>query len=42
VQPNGNDGMSFNGLLNTPAGSFGIDSLPVHDIQLNRLGIGAV
>lgn len=42
VQPNGNDGMSFSGLLNTPGSSFGIDSLPVHDIQLNRLGIGAV
>ena len=42
VQPNGNDGMSFNGLLNAPGSSFGIDSLPVHDIQLNRLGIGAV
>jgi len=42
VQPNGNDSMSFNGLLNTPGSSFGIDSLPVHDIQLNRLGIGAV
>ncbi|KAL9979712.1 hypothetical protein ACROYT_G017414 [Oculina patagonica] len=42
VQPNGSDVMGFNGLLNTPASSFGMDGIPVHDIQLNRLGIGAV
>lgn len=42
VQPSGSDVMGFNGLLNVPASSFGMDGIPVHDIQLNRLGIGAV
>lgn len=42
VQPNGSDIMGFNGLLNAPASSFGMDGIPVHDVQLNRLGIGTV
>lgn len=42
MQPNGSDVMNFNGLLNAAASSFGMDGLTVHDVQLNRLGIGAV
>lgn len=42
VQPNGSDVMNFNGLLNAAASSFGMDGMTVHDVQLNRLGIGAV
>lgn len=42
MQPNGSDVMNFNGLLNAAANSFGMDGLTVHDVQSNRLGIGAV
>ena len=43
VQPGGSDAMAYNGLLNPPADSFGMDAVPSsHDVQLNRLGIGAV
>lgn len=42
VQPNGNDLMAFNGLLNGPANSYGMDSMPPHEVQMSRLGVGAV
>lgn len=42
AQPGGSDVMAFNGLLSAPASSFGMDGMPSHDVQLNRLGIGAV
>ena len=42
MQPGVSDVMAFNGLLNAPASSFGMDGVASHDVQLNRLGIGAV
>lgn len=42
VQPGGSDVMAFNGLLNAPVSSYGMDGMASHDVQLNRLGVGAV
>lgn len=42
VQSGGTDVMPFNGLLNSPSSSFGMDVITPHDAQMNRLGIGAV
>lgn len=42
VQSGGADVMPFNGLLNSPSSSFGMDVIASHDAQMNRLGIGAV
>ncbi|XP_029181624.2 DNA-binding protein RFX6-like isoform X1 [Acropora millepora] len=39
-QPAGSD--ILNGVLSAPASSYGMDGLPLHDVQLNRLGVGAV
>lgn len=42
AQLGGSDIMGFNTFLNAPTSSYGLDVIPSHDVQLNRLGVGAV
>ena len=42
VQPNGSDVMGFTGLVASPASPLGMDGISTHEVQLSRVGIGAV